>query len=180
MKHLSADQKQFILDLLIVGGIMMIAVVAPNAIRLFSPLKAPKRRDRSRFYHSLEQRGYIEHQSDHIRLTKSGWVHARLLYAVNKPRNPADWDGRWRLICFDIPEDLHAGRDALRFTIRQFGFMKLQQSVYIYPFDCLTEIRAICQDYGVIGYVSLGTIDYLENDTSARKQFSLAPSFSRL
>lgn len=50
------------------------------------------------------------------------------------------WDGCWRLVIFDIPEDKKAVREALRAKLRHFGFYPLQKSVFVYPYACEKEI----------------------------------------
>ena len=37
---------------------------------------------------------------------------------------------------FDIPENKHAVRDRLRRTLSTMGFVQLQKSVWIFPYDC--------------------------------------------
>ena len=55
------------------------------------------------------------------------------------------WDGRWRLILFDVPEARRGARTSLRRYLRDHGFGYLQNSVWITP-DTVTEQRAILAD----------------------------------
>ncbi len=50
------------------------------------------------------------------------------------------WDGRWRLLMFDLPERPQAPRARLRKVLREHGLGCLQGSVWITP-DPLTPIR---------------------------------------
>lgn len=50
------------------------------------------------------------------------------------------WDGRWRLILFDVPESENRERVHLRRTLRRLGFGYLQHSVWLSP-DPLEAIR---------------------------------------
>lgn len=48
-----------------------------------------------------------------------------------------DWDGRWRIVCFTIPEDRRQVRSALRSTLRFHGYAAIQDGVWLSarPFD---------------------------------------------
>lgn len=48
-----------------------------------------------------------------------------------------DWDGRWRLVCFTIPEERRQTRSSLRSTLRSHGFAAIQEGVWLsgHPFD---------------------------------------------
>lgn len=46
-----------------------------------------------------------------------------------KIKIPPRWDGKWRLVIFDIPEKKAAARRALRNRLRELGFVQLQRSV---------------------------------------------------
>ena len=61
---------------------------------------------------------------------------------------PAKWDGRWRLILFDVPEVKRQLRDQVRHLIKKFRCVRLQQSVWIHPFACHEQFRQIVKAYG--------------------------------
>src|SRR3990167_3290715 len=46
------------------------------------------------------------------------------------------WDKRWRLVMFDIPQHRRRDRDRLRYEIQACGFLRLQDSVWVFPYDC--------------------------------------------
>lgn len=77
----------------------------------------------------------------YISLTKKGrkevaWINIADLAIMR----PLRWDGKWRIVMFDIPENLRRIRNLLRLKLKQFGFYQLQESVWIFPYDCLKEI----------------------------------------
>lgn len=55
------------------------------------------------------------------------------------------WDGRWRLVMFDIPESKRDIRDRLRRALTNLGLGILQASVWISPNDIKDEIREIAE-----------------------------------
>ncbi len=46
---------------------------------------------------------------------------------------PQPWDGKWRFVCFDIPEENKDIRDLIRREIKRLGFKSFQRSVWISP-----------------------------------------------
>jgi len=87
--------------------------------------------------HRLEQRKFLERQSNSSgdrlhRLSEAARLH------VLGGRDPKvcwnrTWDGRWRLVLFDVPEARSNTRDALRRSLQSRGFGYLQNSVWITP-----------------------------------------------
>ena len=51
------------------------------------------------------------------------------------------WDGRWRIVIFDILEKKRKTREALRKKLLSLGFGMWQRSVYITPHDVQEEIN---------------------------------------
>src|SRR3989338_3817241 len=58
---------------------------------------------------------------------------------------PSRWDGLWRLIIFDIPEEKRHGRKALAEKLLELGFKPVQKSVFIYPYECRKELDFIIE-----------------------------------
>ena len=56
---------------------------------------------------------------------------------------PNKWDGNWRLVLFDIPENKRASRDKLRRALSNLGMGILQASVWISPLDIGNELNEI-------------------------------------
>jgi DNA-binding transcriptional regulator PaaX len=54
------------------------------------------------------------------------------------------WDGNWRIIILDIPEERKSEREALRYLLKKAGFVCIKNSVWIsmYPYEYLfTNIK---------------------------------------
>ncbi len=90
--------------------------------------------------------------------------------ALRKPRR---WDGRWRVVLFDIPERRRRVRNQLRRFMQEFGFERLQDSAWIYPYDC-EDIIALAKANFRIGADALYMIvEQLERDKHMREHFGL-------
>lgn len=60
----------------------------------------------------------------------------------NLNRRPArPWDGHWRLVSFDVTEPYRKIRNLLREILKDFGFERLQESLYICPFGLENELK---------------------------------------
>jgi DNA-binding transcriptional regulator PaaX len=95
---------------------------------------------------ALEKRQLIERNSsapdDRVyRLTWQGRLHV-LGGRDPQARWSREWDGRWRLVLFDVPTAQNTHRARLRRYLRDKGFGHLQNSVWITP-DSLAEERQI-------------------------------------
>lgn len=86
----------------------------------------------------LERRGLLERRPNHasgekiFRLSEAGRLHAM------GGRNPEArwsraWDGHWRIILFDVPNQQNSRRERIRRHLRAQGFGCLQRSVWTTP-----------------------------------------------
>jgi DNA-binding transcriptional regulator PaaX len=86
----------------------------------------------------------------------------------------AKWDGKWRVVLFDIPERYKRGREALRYKLRALGFFPLQKSVFVFPYECHDEIDFVARFCSVERCVEYFTCDGLsQGEVSARRHFRL-------
>ena len=108
-----------------------------------------------------------------IVLTDKGRLKA-LTYHFEKMRiEGGEWDGKWRLVVFDIPEKIRGGRRALREKIREMGFHELQKSVWIFPYECKNEIDFIVEFFGLRKYVRFCVLESIDNKLHLKKLFNL-------
>lgn len=82
----------------------------------------------------------------HFSLTTQGFriVASRFLRQYNATHS--HWDGKWRIIIFDIPEKQRKKRAKVRKILAKLSFGRASNSIYISPFDNLKlaqdEIRS--------------------------------------
>lgn len=65
------------------------------------------------------------------------------------------WDKKWRIVIFDIPEELHKNRNQLRSKLKNIGFYMLQKSVFVVPYPCEKELGYICKNLKIADYVDV-------------------------
>ena len=97
----------------------------------------------------LREAGLVESltsgQGNFARLTKEGKkkMHTLKLNDDTTLLNTS-WDGYWRIILLDLPEDRKSEREALRYLLKKAGFVCVKNSVWVsmYPFEHLfTNIK---------------------------------------
>jgi DNA-binding transcriptional regulator PaaX len=126
----------------------------------------------------LIKAGYItfaeENGKKRLQLTKKGeWFAARIGEGTLIPKKPKRWDGKWRMLVFDIPERRRKSRDQIRLTLTGLGFKRLQDSVWVYPYDCEDFITVIKADMRLGRDVLYVIADKIENDASLRSHFGV-------
>ena len=124
----------------------------------------------------LIERGYIIPDKYGYRITPVGKKFSSALISWYVDRSPSRWDGRWRMVIFDIPETRKSERDYLRHLLLSYGFRKLQASVWASPYKVPREFNDKLWDmklkYHVL-YLLVSEIDY---DRTLRRFF---PELSR-
>jgi CRISPR-associated endonuclease Cas2 len=86
---------------------------------------------------------------------------------------PPKWDRKYRVVIFDILETRKKARDELRRVIRGFGFICLQNSVWIYPYHCQEIIELLKKYLELKGEVIYMTVDSIEDDEWLKENFKL-------
>lgn len=109
-----------------------------------------------------------------ITLTAAGKLKA-LTYKIDemKIRRPPSWDGKWRIILFDIPEKRRKIRDALRHHLRQLGCYEFQKSVFVHPFECRDQIDFIIEFYQARPFVRFIVAGEIDNALHLKHKFRL-------
>lgn len=133
----------------------------------------------ARFYSSifeLKSRGavqvYEKNNKKFIKLTKKG----QLELLLSKARIPikGQWDGKWRVVIFDIPEGSKQKRHFFRHLLLQNNFKKLQASVYVSPYALNRAAVDYLETSGLIDYIRIMRVDDIGDDKMLRKKFDLS------
>ncbi len=90
-----------------------------------------------------------------------------------KIKQPLRWDGKWRVVFFDIPEKRRFERNVLRNKLKDLGFGEIQKSVFIHPFPCLDEINFITKYFQLRNLVRYGEMMNISNEEELRLKFKL-------
>jgi len=183
------DVAKVILEGLLWTGAVAIASTNPYFLHRLVPklirhtrYKIDKKRKLKSFQRSfyyLKQQGLINVEyigkQIHISLTKEGRKNAGKHSIDNlNIKKPERWDGLWRILIFDIQDKHKIKREALRGKLKEFGFYKLQKSVWVCPYAFQTEINILRDFFGIHHRdMRIITAKEIENDGEIKSFFEL-------
>ena len=170
--------QNIILGTVAVDGLLSVAVVAPNVIGAMAKLGIiPTKRQKEiikRSRQRLIERGLLEYKEGFLKLTTKGEVELRGAEIRGfRLEKPTKWDKKWRVLIFDIKEKRKILRDKVRRTLVSVGFVRLQDSVWIYPYDCEDLITLLKADFKIGKDLLYMIVDELEYDLPLRQRFNL-------
>jgi len=163
------------------AGFIATAAVAPNIFQLLgkSGALARLKYQTKGVLARLKQKGEIEFEERdgkrYVRLTERGeealaFEQQKVSFANAKLRK---WDRRYRLVMFDVPEKRKEIRERLRYEMQEVGFLRVQNSVWVYPYDCEEFIALLKADLHISKDVLYAVVEEIENDKRIRKHFNL-------
>lgn len=160
-------------------ALLGIAAIAPNSLQMLKLFgvgnqKRNVRRAANRLKRQKLVKIYEKDGQEIIEITERG-KQKILKYKFEAIKIPQQkkWDNIWRIVAFDIPEKHKRARDALRMKLKKLGFLKLQQSVFIYPFQCKNEVDFIAGFFGIKKYISYIEAQKIENDDKIKNHFKI-------
>ena len=179
-RHKKQNLQRALLLTLATVGVVTWAVMAPNTLRLLKYLPGDPIRYRLRTaagklvakkYAMWIKKGGVYC----LRLTERGskaLVFEQAKLSLNHAKRT--WDGRWRIVTFDVPERLRGIRSRLRMMMKSVGFIQLQESVWVYPYDCEEFIALLKAELKIGRNVLYIIADCIEQDGALRKHFNLS------
>jgi phenylacetic acid degradation operon negative regulatory protein len=106
-----------------------------------------------------------------LKLTKKGQL--KVLLAKAQLPEQGKWDGKWRIILFDIPEGARLQRDQFRGLLKRNNFKKLQASVYASPYPLNREAIEYLRQTRLMAYIRIIKAEEIDDDRDLKKKFSL-------
>jgi phenylacetic acid degradation operon negative regulatory protein len=85
----------------------------------------------------------------------------RALQARDQDLDRRDWDGRWHLVAFAVPEARRSARDALRDHLGTLGGAPVHNGLYVSPRDWSKDVAGAADDLGVAEHVTQAATDHL-------------------
>ena len=127
----------------------------------------------------LERKKFIAYPADNrerrVRLTKLGEKRLSKVAYENLTIKNVAWDGLWRFVTFDIPEDQQALRYIFRRKLKQLGFFHFQLSVFLLPYPCEKEIKQMTEYLNITKYVHVIPAKRFPTDKPLLRKFNLLP-----
>jgi len=122
----------------------------------------------------LREKGYfdisVRNNKTFFRLTPKGKSLVELIrFCTGKIK----WDGRWRILIFDIPEKEKYKREALRVQLLGLGFKQLQRSVWVTPYPPPDSFSEFLANLRVRPYLFSITASHINRESELKKYFKL-------
>lgn len=170
------DYKEIVLQTLFAGAILSVALVAPNAVKMFARLRT---RNKYKTSHDIREKtnqlimtGFVQKTKNGLGLTEKG--QAELLRFGNfQSKRPKKWDGLWTIVSFDFPVAKNKIRDAVRFYLKRIGFIQLQKSVWVFPYDCPELIYLVKTEWKLKDELVYIRAKYVSREKKLKEYFDL-------
>ncbi|MDO8617870.1 MAG: CRISPR-associated endonuclease Cas2 [Candidatus Uhrbacteria bacterium] len=163
-----------------VAGIVAVGLTCPGLLQVMKPIYRKRYRAdlvRQAVYR-LDKKGWLI-----LKQVRNGWEikltdrgRAELLaYELGEKqfKQSKKWDQKWRCLIFDIPEKRKSVREQVRQFLQKFGFERLQDSVWVFPYECREILELLRTKYGIRSEALYLVVESLDNDRWLRKQFGL-------
>lgn len=173
MRDLTLPQK--ILLFLDENGMVLHEILYHPSRMAYHYLETRDKIGRQAFYNAIRRmkhEGFIKEQQykkqKRFIITEKGKLKiSGLNHTIKK------WDGKWRIVIFDIPERKRDLRDFFRGKLRELGFRFLQESVWICPYNIADKVEDLIALCGVEKYIHYLVVEELDNRNILIKLFNL-------
>lgn len=117
----------------------------------------------------LEEAGLIESitsaQGSYARLTKQGKKKAMSVKLDSSDALITNWDGKWRIILLDLPENRKNERESMRYLLKKAGFVCVKNSAWVSPYPFEHMFYNIKKDLGLTTEIMIIVTDNLDPET---------------
>lgn len=169
--------------MVLAGPVILSSLFLPNAPLLLKPLIKWRENwdkiDRRRIYDAVKRLNnkrlieLVEKNNElYIKITDNGKKLTRSFdYDNLELPQSKKWDKKWRLVVFDIPNKKKKERRAFSKKLKVIGFYPIQESVFIYPYDCCDEVDFICEFLSINRFVNYCLVESLYKREGDLRQF---------
>jgi len=170
---------QIVLSLAAAAGVVAVALVAPNALKLFKSVpnlrkglrknNRPVERIAQTFYY-LKRRGYVKllPKGNELLVEVTSLGKKRLLdmnFENLQIQKAKKWEGKWWFVFADIPtKPYRTQANTLRRKIKKLGLYPLQRTVWVYPFDPTQQIVFVGGRLQIDRFITVLRADKIDED----------------
>jgi len=119
---------------------------------------------------NLVEGGYAEihktERQNYAKITPQGKTKLNSLTLENEDALvPQSWDGFWRIILLDLPEERKSERESLRYLLKKAGFVCLKNSAWISPFPFEHLFTNIKKDLGLTTEMMILVTEHIDEES---------------
>ena len=169
----------------VAGGVVLIAalpglgVVLKTIMQEYENLSTQDRHRARATYETLRRARLISvrHTADKkMTITLSVQGKKKMLqyrFSDMQIKKPMAWDGKWRVVIFDLPKRFTRVRNLWRGKLKSLGFVQLQRSVWIHPYPCRDEIDFVSEYFRVSPHTRLLEVSEFDGSREYEEMFDL-------
>lgn len=183
-----ATATKFVLMFLALGSVVFGGAIVPGMLKALEEFGLPEKetgfgnKKINNAIRQLKRKKLVEIIKDDdgkvsVRLTNKGKNRVKEFsietISIKKPKR---WDGRWRVLMFDIPTKpkiYNQAREALRNKIKELGFFQMQKSAWVCPYECEDELLFVAEIFEVQKYIEILTVEKLLHESILKRKFGL-------
>lgn len=175
-------------DILLILGVMgfvSLAILMPGLPKVLTPFMKKQYRKWGHFnprrlraeIKRMQKTGLLEEVEERgeriYKLTEKGKTKSFKYKLEEMSLNRDKWDGRWRIVAYDIPKEKKNQAEAFRNLLKKMNFYQLQKSVWLTPYSCSKEIEFLKNLYFLNDNVTVLTVNGLEGEQAYKNYFGL-------
>lgn len=111
----------------------------------------------------LQQKGLVDKKEKHYQLTSQG-LNIIQVFQKKADYNKKEWDGKWRIVMFDIPEKQRNERYWLRYHLFALDYKPLQKSVFLGKYPIEEDMYQKLIERELHQYVRLITVGEIDDE----------------
>lgn len=179
-KMMRGDVMWAVLGVIGVVSVVIVGALCPGILKLMSPIARRRYSSSSirKAVYRLDKKGWIvlkqRGNAWRVGLSARGRQEVEA-YELGRKKidKPKRWDKKWRVLVFDIQERHRWIRDSLRGTLRMLGFIRIQDSVWVHPYDCRFVLELLRTKYNIRTEALYLLVETIDHDQRLRKEFEL-------
>ena len=129
------------------------------------------KKKKSRKLWEMRRLGYITSNAD-VTIRGKYMLSEEKIWSLTIPYQK-HWDGKWRMVLFDIPAKKSKQRESFRLRLKELGLVLYQNSVWICPYPLEKTIRAISDFYMISDCVLFVVAEKLNGENKLMQTFGL-------
>lgn len=131
------------------------------------------RRNLKRLYENKLVEVINKNGQEIVKLTQKGQTKYLRYKMEDWSNNNKGWDGKWRLVIYDISKLKKNHQENFRRILKLMNFWPLQESVYLTPYKCQDVVDYLKEYFNIGEEVMLLEISKLENEGHYKQYFGL-------
>lgn len=129
------------------------------------------KRNLQRLYENKLVEVVRENGQEVIKLSQKGQTKYLRYKMENWSEQDKGWDGKWRVVLYDISKLKKDKQESFRRMLKQMNFWPLQKSVYLTPYRCQEAINYLREYFNIGEEVILLEVSKLENEAYYKQYF---------